>query len=85
MATGPFHYTEAERLTLAVTMPDAINPQKRILRADADPDVIALAQVHATLALAAATATNVMLQLPISSDIATPWAQAIEPVPGQQP
>ena len=63
MATGPEHYQEAERLALTVTTPDTVNPQKRILRSDADPVVVALAQVHATLAHAAATAMG-MVDLP---------------------
>jgi hypothetical protein len=54
--TGPEHYREAERLTMAVTKPGAILPQSRVLDHGDHGDVIALAQVHATLALAAATA-----------------------------
>lgn len=71
MATGAEHYKEAERL--AQVGSNASGPLA--------VECITAAQVHATLALAAATATSVVLQLPISSDIAKPWAQAIE-LPG---
>lgn len=53
--TGPDHYTEAERLLAGVTM-DATHPDgSAVIRSD-EPETIAAAQVHATLALAAATA-----------------------------
>ena len=55
--TGPEHYRIAQDLALACSKPDAMNPTVRILREHASPDVIALAQVHATLAMAAASAT----------------------------
>ena len=54
--TGPEHYREAERLTMEVTKPGAMLPQNRVLEHGEHGDVLALAQVHATLALAAATA-----------------------------
>ena len=53
--TGPEHYREAERLIAAVTM-DSTHPDgSPVIRSD-EPETIALAQVHATLALAASTA-----------------------------
>lgn len=63
MATGPEHYREAERLTQqAGEWMDAdtgwkahMSGEERIARRAAD---LAEAQVHATLALAAATALN---------------------------
>ena len=64
--TGPEHYKEAERL---IDLADEGAADWQPLAAEA--------QVHATLALAAATATSFMLQLPISSDISKPWAQAV--------
>lgn len=66
MATGPEHYQEAERLI------DLVDDGAE----DWQP-LAAEAQVHATLALAAATATNVVLQLPISSGLSKPWAKAL--------
>ena len=45
MATGPWHYSEAERLLYDV-LPSTERPD----------EILAVAQVHATLALAAATA-----------------------------
>lgn len=49
MATGQEHYTEAEDLLARVTLDGNSTPHR-------DQGVIAMAQVHATLALAAATA-----------------------------
>ena len=66
MATGPEHYQEAERL-VGLVDDGAVDWQP----------LAAEAQVHATLALAAATAANVVLELPIGSDIGEPWARAI--------
>lgn len=54
--TGDGHYRIAEDLVLAATKPSSINPMVRILREVVSADVIAVAQVHATLALAAAVA-----------------------------
>ena len=53
--TGPEHFREAERLTAVVTKPDALTGH-RLLNSGDHRDVLALAQVHATLSLAAATA-----------------------------
>ena len=50
--TGPEHYREAERLTDLATQPDSMSPDRRILRSGDNSEVLALAQVHATLALA---------------------------------
>ena len=49
MATGPEHYTEAERLLGAVDDWDSTDPKHHPIIAE----FIAQAQVHATLALAA--------------------------------
>jgi hypothetical protein len=55
--TGPEHYAAAEQLLAGVT-PDATHPDgSQVIRAD-EPETIAAAQVHATLALAAATALH---------------------------
>jgi hypothetical protein len=49
---GREHYAEAVQLAEAVSQPHPQLPKThRVLRADADPRVIALAQVYATLAL----------------------------------
>lgn len=50
--TGPEHYAEAERL-LEQAEVDSRDPMRKYAE---DANVIAAAQVHATLALAAATA-----------------------------
>lgn len=52
MASGPEHYAEAERL-LDQAEVDARDPMRKYAE---DANLIAAAQVHATLALAAATA-----------------------------
>jgi hypothetical protein len=52
--TGPEHYREAERL-LEQAEVDARDPMRKYQE---DANVIAAAQVHATLALAAATAAE---------------------------
>ena len=53
--TGPEHYREAEQLLAGVTL-DATHPDgSPVIRSD-EPQTLAAAQVHATLALAAATA-----------------------------
>jgi hypothetical protein len=52
MATGTWHYQQAEWLLEQSSSP-AATPGRRALEADAHPDVIAAAQAHATLALAA--------------------------------
>ena len=53
--TGPEHYREAERLIGEVTQPGVMSG-KPILKIGDNSQVIALAQVHATLAHAAAEA-----------------------------
>ena len=73
--TGPDHYREAEQLIRHV---EGLHPS------DDPTDHLALAQVHATLALAAATAYPAMrvywlAQDPVGDeDLATPaeWARA---------
>lgn len=68
--TGPEHYAEAERLTEMYR--EASNESNREWAMEWGPQVLAAAQVHATLALAAATAVGVR-------DLAgTPWVE-----PGQ--
>lgn len=59
--TGPEHYREAERLVQALTGDD-----KAIDVGEGSAEVLAAAQVHATLALAAATA----LSAPVEDDLA---------------
>lgn len=67
---GPAHYAEAERL--------AASAKDRDLPADAVRAVADLAQVHATLALTAATALGgITLTLPQGSDLAAGWNGAI--------
>lgn len=53
MATGPEHYREAERLIKGLTTATGA-----VYVEDGNEQVIALAQVHATLAAAAATAMS---------------------------
>ena len=59
--TGPEHFKEAERLINAVTKPGALLPASRVLQPGDHGDTLALAQVHATLANAAATADALTL------------------------
>ncbi len=54
--TGPEHYQAAEMLIEGITVPSETIPQHRILMEGSHGGVIALAQVHATLALGAAVA-----------------------------
>lgn len=80
---GPQHYREAERLIAAVTL-DGTHPDgSPFIRSD-EPQTIALAQVHATLALAAATAGLDATEGPNggsatgrTADDATAWEQAL--------
>ncbi|GAB2731486.1 hypothetical protein [Streptomyces bullii] len=64
--TGPEHYREAERLLAGRTFP--ADPELRIEERHRPPtaEEIAAAQVHATLALAAATAMGA----PVEDDLA---------------
>lgn len=57
MSTGPDHFREAERLLAGRTLP-ATGDGTETFWVPATGDDIAAAQVHATLALAAATALN---------------------------
>ncbi|MGW7355139.1 hypothetical protein ACWGI0_00210 [Streptomyces sp. NPDC054802] len=52
MATGPEHYREAERLVAIVDEGHAVDTSLLV------PELLAMAHVHATLALAAATAQS---------------------------
>jgi hypothetical protein len=63
--TGPEHYREAEKLLAAQYVPNS-----NVVHADADAEVIAMAQVHATLALAAAT---VSLPTDLGADDRDDW------------
>lgn len=67
MATGPEHYRRAEALINGLGAVDAPGT-------DETRDVLALAQVHATLALAAATALSG--QNTMASSEADAWWQA---------
>lgn len=82
--TGPEHYRQAERLIAAVTLDDGHLIED-------DPNVIALAQVHATLALAAATAE--LDAFPVGdgvaatgrdSEAAVAWSYVLEPQGGDR-
>lgn len=75
MATGPEHYREAERLLVAAGIP-LRSGEPRI-------DRIAAARVHATLALAAATALGRLGEygLPYKDDRKA-WVAAASEVPG---
>lgn len=53
---GPEHYAEAERLAAQVA--DTVSPNYATQAGENKADVLAAAQVHATLALAAATAAS---------------------------
>ena len=53
--TGPEHYSEAERLIAGVRMSGTHPDGSAIIRSD-EPETIAAAQVHATLALVMAIA-----------------------------
>jgi hypothetical protein len=55
--TGPDHYRKAERLLAGRTLP-ATEDGTKTYWVPATADDVAAAQVHATLALAAATALN---------------------------
>ena len=57
--TGPEHYAEAERL-IAQAEIDVYDPIRSYAE---DANIIAIAQVHATLALAAATAYPAIVNL----------------------
>jgi hypothetical protein len=79
---GPEHYKEAERYLRQVTTSRPVREDSStlvtVVKEGAPPEVIALAQVHATLALAAATAlAGVTLQLPETSDLVGGWNDAI--------
>jgi hypothetical protein len=72
--TGPEHYREAEQLV--------VRAYHHTFGAGRDPAAgaafAAEAQVHATLALAAATAlSGITLTLPDGSDLAADWNRAI--------
>lgn len=71
--TGPEHYREAERL---LSFQYERGPGG-VLVEQVDPESIALAQVHATLALAAATAQNIRRNGPIGI-ATTGWEDALQ-------
>jgi hypothetical protein len=54
--TGPEHFAEAERLLAAQKRPPTVPGYGPVIAYAPDPQAFAEAQVHATLALAAATA-----------------------------
>ena len=72
--TGPEHYKEAARL-----LNDAVSWDYDERQGRADAVVIAAAQVHATLALAAATAEPIAQSYSGFEDTNTPraWSEAI--------
>lgn len=71
MATGPEHYTKAESLLKLIKETRSFDPEK-----DPDADIIAQAQVHATLALAAAMGTYGIADETRSPDDANAWEYA---------
>jgi hypothetical protein len=76
--TGPEHYAEAERLLEETGHEFEIDERRLPVFMDQVQAMMARAQVHATLALAAATAlAGVTLQLPASSNLATEWNKTI--------
>lgn len=60
MTTGPQHYAAAEELIATVDDGNAPDTELTV------EQLLAMAQVHATLALAAATAEHIVIQLPDS-------------------
>jgi len=71
MATGPYHYQEAERLA------DAASKARREVAWNAAQQYALEAQMHATLALAAATALHPReaLTTEFRDQVAAPWVQ----------
>jgi hypothetical protein len=67
---GPQHYRKAEALAEASYTADA----------ERATYLLARAQVHATLALAAATALGSIMHVPVTSPTATQWHAATEPL-----
>lgn len=74
MATGPWHYEQAEWLLKQNSTPSA-TPGRMALIADADPVVLTAALVHALLGLTAATAASRFTDMPVSA--AEAWLEAI--------
>lgn len=83
--TGPEHYKRAEEL---IRLADAHAAEvfaapwpERVVDADKLPEFLrnqyALAQVHATLALAAATAQNIRRNNAMDAGLAAEWAEAL--------
>jgi hypothetical protein len=58
MMTGPEHYRRAEQLVASVTKKNKIERRGGLMVSNDQPGIIAAAQVHAVLALAAATALD---------------------------
>jgi hypothetical protein len=77
--TGAEHYRQAERLLANCTT-------KNGAVYDENAVVLAAAQVHATLALAAATALGTAGQYGVDQPHWTQWADIVRPAPGgEQP
>ena len=74
--TGPEHYREAERLLLVADRD--VSENWAVTTGEQKADVLATAQVHATLALAAATALPADYYGPDDAD-STAWMEAIQP------
>lgn len=76
VTSGPEHYKEAERLTArleaVVEMTQDPKSQKFLMRT-----LLAEAQVHATLALAAATVEAAQLDRPTALGAKNEWREAI--------
>jgi hypothetical protein len=71
--TGPEHYQIAEQLLGNVTQVQHYGPP--VILAENGSAVIAAAQVHATLALAAATALPQVGEMPVTDHDA--WSEAV--------
>ena len=66
---GPWHYREAEKIIEHVSTHSEVKPETR-------RDMIAAAQVHATLALAAAQVEDME-----STELRPGWAAIVDPGP----
>lgn len=70
--TGPEHYREAERLIEGLTADNG-----SVYIEDGNEQIIALAQVHATLALASASAESGGLASVGTLGVLSPWGRAL--------
>lgn len=80
--TGPEHYREAERLLELASVDTAESSCEIPPEQDVPAWLMAAAQVHATLALAAATATHAIDSDTVSTTAIRQWIRIAEPRPG---